>query len=339
MDKSEKIHRRAVNFDVESIENAIEDEALVVTIDEESKKRLLSNAWVIFLLVCLWYSTAVAAITSTKMIMNTLPFPLLLCTVQFGIASIMTTTYRRLSAEKGLSKSDFSADKVIEKIAVSYTLGFIFTNFSFSVVNANFAETVKAGEPISSVVIGYLLYNEKSSTVTYLTLVPICAGVAISSINDISFDLFGFLTAAVSNVCFSSRAVLSRHLFKNYPGYVSEINMFEKISLLGLMILLPAFLLIEARTLLTLFFSTREFSLFTLFSLFLFNGVMYTTYNITSFLVLSRTSLVTHAVLNVFRRVVIIIFTAVFFNIQLSLFNILGVVLAISGVLLYIFMK
>jgi hypothetical protein len=49
--------------------------------------------------------------------------------------------------------------------------------------------------------------------------------------------------------------------------------------------------------------------------------------------------LVTHAVLNVFRRVVIIVFTAVFFNIQLSSFNILGVFLAISGVLLYTFMK
>jgi len=324
-----------VNFDVESNEG----DALGVAIDEEHKKRSLSHISIIFLLICLWYSTAVAAITSTKMIMNILPFPLLLCTFQFIIASIMTTVYRGLNAEKGLNKIDFLADKVIERIAVSYTLGFIFTNISFSIVNANFAETVKAGEPISSVVIGFLLYNEKSSIITYVTLVPICVGVGISSINDISFDSIGFLTAAASNLCFSSRAVLSRHLFKNYPGYISEIYMFEKISLLGLMILLPAFLLLEARTLLTLVFSSKEFSLFTLFGLFLFNGVMYTTYNITSFLVLSRTSLVTHAVLNVFRRVVIIVFTASFFSIHLSTFNVLGVFLAISGVLLYIFVN
>ena len=337
MDKTDKVHRRAVNIDVESIE--ISDGDAGVVVDEVSKKRLLSNVWLICLLVCLWYSTAVAAITTTKIIMNILPFPFLLCTFQFAIASVMTTIYRKVYAEKSVSKTDFTADKIIEQVAISYTLGFIFTNISFSIVNANFAETVKAGEPISSVVIGYLLYNEKSSMVTYLTLVPICVGVAISSINDVSFDFIGFLTAAISNICFSSRAVLSRHLFKNYLGYISEISMFERISLLGLMILLPAFLLIEARTLLTVLFSSREFNIFTLFGLFLLNGLMYTTYNITSFLVLSRTSLVTHAVLNVFRRVVIIVFTAVFFNIQLSSFNVLGVFLAISGVLLYTFMK
>lgn len=339
MDKPDKVHRRTVNIDVESVDNIAEVEASGVAIDETSKKRLLSSIWTICLLVCLWYATAVAAITSTKMIMNILPFPFLLCTFQFVIASIITAIYRKSCVENGVNKVDFSADKVVEQIAMSYTLGFVFTNISFSIVNANFAETVKAGEPISSVIIGYLLYNEKSSMITYLTLVPLCVGVAISSVNDISFDFIGFLTAAISNICFSSRAVLSRHLFKNYPGYTSEISMFERISLLGLMLLLPAFLIIEARTLLTILFGNIEFSVFTLLCLFLLNGIMYTAYNITSFLVLSRTSLVTHAVLNVFRRVVIIIFTAFFFDIQLSMFNILGVFLAISGVLSYTFMK
>lgn len=58
-------------------------------------------------------------------------------------------------------------------------------------------------------------------------------------------------------------------------------------------------------------------SLSNLMLLFVINGVFYTFYNFASFLVLSRTNLVTHAVLNVCRRVVIILFTSYYFQVYI----------------------
>jgi uncharacterized membrane protein (DUF373 family) len=55
--------------------------------------------------------------------------------------------------------------------------------------------------------------------------------------------------------------------------------------------------------------------------------------------VLGRTDLVTHAVLNVFRRVFIILFTSYYFALTLSTLNAFGVGLAVLGVLMFSYSK
>jgi drug/metabolite transporter (DMT)-like permease len=92
-------------------------------------------------------------------------------------------------------------------------------------VSASFAETVKAGEPISSVLIGLFFFHEGTTLPTYLTLIPICLGVGVSSMQDVSFDILGFLAAAASNICFSSRAVLTKYMFKTqHHGFMDEVS-------------------------------------------------------------------------------------------------------------------
>ena len=67
--------------------------------------------------------------------------------------------------------------------------------------------------------------------------------------------------------------------------------------------------------------------------------MFYSIYNLTSFLVLSRTDLISHAVLNVFRRVVIIVFTSYYFSIVLLPLNIMGIAIAVFGVLLFCYSR
>ncbi len=55
--------------------------------------------------------------------------------------------------------------------------------------------------------------------------------------------------------------------------------------------------------------------------------------------VLTRSSLITHAVLNVFRRVVIIGSTSLFFAIKLSNLNKFGVAISLVGVMFFTFFK
>lgn len=69
----------------------------------------------------------------------------------------------------------------------------------------------------------------------------------------------------------------------------------------------------------------------------LLNGVCYFTYNQTSFVVLGRVSFVTHATLNVMRRVCIIIVTAVYFATPITPTNALGICLAISGFSIFLY--
>lgn len=213
-------------------------------------------------------------------------------------------------------------------------------------VSAAFAETVKSSEPISTILIGMIFLSESVSWRTYATLIPICSGVALSCYNDDSFNTLGFLLAAGSNLGFSTRAVLARKMNLLFPEGIDDITMFAMISTQGLIFLVPITLLLEGAKIIELvyFHQSNEVNsgsseLPMLMVVLLVNGVMFAVYNLVSYLVLRRSDLITHSVLNAFRRVFIILFTTYFFNNILSAFNVLGIVIAVVGVVLFGYSK
>lgn len=202
--------------------------------------------------------------------------------------------------------------------------------------------------------------NDTYTYMTYATLIPICCGVAISCYNNDSINMFGLLFAIGSNLCFSGRSVLTKVMISKAantnPNYsinsYDEINLFAAISIRGLLFLLPITVIIEGTALFSVVQSTiksgnngeliisnsetdSSTSLLTILVLLFMNGVTFACYNLMSYLVLKRTELVTHSVLNVFRRVFIILFTTVYFHTILSPFAVGGVIIAIAGVLLF----
>ena len=83
------------------------------------------------LLVCLWYSTAVITITTSKEVMNRVQFPFLLCSVQFIFAGGLSWLYLNYSGT--LKSASSQIVNYIYQISLSYTLGFILTNWAFSI--------------------------------------------------------------------------------------------------------------------------------------------------------------------------------------------------------------
>jgi solute carrier family 35, member E1 len=295
------------------------------------------------LIVLGWYLSAIVAVLSSKLIMLQFPFPFFLCLTQFLSASIATAALNSWNRSPPLLPHFRSH---LLHIGVSYTFGFIFTNISFSLVNTSFAETIKSSEPVSSVILGYYLVSEVASPSTYLTLVPICLGVALACLSDYNFHLFGFLFALLSNFCFSYRAVIAKQLYhlaltisppSGSPASLDETQLFHAISLIGILIVGPLTLFIESRAILDNLFSesfTSQTAFFVV-SCTLLNGLAYTMYNVLSFYALRRSDVITHAVLNVFRRVVIITASIFFFHVAVTPLNLIGIALAIFGVVAF----
>ena len=95
-----------------------------------------------------------------------------------------------------LSESEqLQLDRMVRTIALSYCLGFVCTNISFSLVSANFAETIKAGEPLSSALLGYAVLHQAYSLYSYGCLLVICLGVSLSCVGTDDFSTWGFLFA------------------------------------------------------------------------------------------------------------------------------------------------
>lgn len=307
---------------------------------------------VVALLVAGWYCAAIACITSSKQILLDFPFPLLLCLSQFAVSAGLTFLLRLSGTIKQPKKVEHVQDlpsqallhRLVTTTSLSYCAGFICTNISFSLVSANFAETVKAGEPISSVLLGYLVLQQSYSVFSCGCLVVICLGVALSCVGTDHFSAWGFFFAVASNFCFSYRAVLAKKLYMMFPDEIDEVTLFSRIACTGCMVLLPLTLFWEATSIYAfLLFPPPSSSTEQGFSggggrlllLLLFNGATYCSYNVLSFFVLKRTDVIVHAILNVCRRMTIIVFTAGFFAVHISGLNAAGVGLALCGVLLF----
>lgn len=309
---------------------------------KEMENRSLREKLGVALLVVGWYSTAIGCITTSKKTLLFFPYPFLLSFTQF-LVSLVVSWLRSyvLSREQAQRYPQTEKKSTLRRLAtaigVAYTAGFIFTNISFGLVSANFAETVKAGEPISSVVLGTLVLGQSYSLRSCVYVSIICFGVGLSCVGDDAFNIFGFLFAAASNFCFSYRAVLAKKLHNMFPGEIDEFTLFQYIATIGCMATLPLTVIFEwgdiySNWILSDAFMSQSFYL--PFLLFI-NGSAYCAYNVLSFYVLYRTDVIVHAVFNVCRRMVIIMFTAHYFAVHIGLTNAVGIGIALLGVLMF----
>lgn len=285
----------------------------------------------ILILVVLWYGTSILAITTSKLSMEIARVPFCLCLTQCLTATFISFACRKYM---GVAREVGQESSMLWKTSMTYTLGFIFTNLGFSLATAPFVETVKSSEPISTVILAFFLLGEVDAVLTYAYLIPIVVGVAMASLGDMTMTVTGFLVVQGSNLGFSARAVYAKQLKKQCPESGSaknDIELFYNISKLGLCLLVPCALLDYNAA--TTAFASADFQPMKLLGTMIFNGVFYTSYNLFSFMVLSEVTTSTHAVLNVFRRVVIIAVTTVFFGTPTTMLNQIGVVVAVLGVL------
>lgn len=67
-------------------------------------------------------------------------------------------------------------------------------------VPVSFAETVKSSAPVFTVFLAYLLMGEKTSWLVCLSLIPVMGGLALCSLNELSFNAAGFAAAMATNL-------------------------------------------------------------------------------------------------------------------------------------------
>lgn len=288
----------------------------------------------LIILIAAWYSTSCVAITTSKLCMQFVSVPLVLCTTQFLTAALVTRAYMLLT--RGLSRHVRAGElRSVCSIAGAYAFGFLTTNLAFALATPSFVETIKAGEPVTTALLAAALLGERERAATYGALAPIVVGIATATGADAQGAIFSFATLVVlfSNLCFSFRAVFVKRLKRVHPQSSSgrsAVVLFYHVSRYGFPGFLAAAWLHGDFAALAHNVQPPHF-----FAALAANGLAYSTYNLASFMVLNRVSTTTHAVLNVFRRVVVIAITSVYFVTPLSLVGSAGIALAAFGVFAY----
>lgn len=149
----------------------------------------------------------------------------------------------------------------------------------------------------------------------------------------------------LANLCFSFRGLhqkLFRATIQGQASVVDDFNLQYRMQQIGVLVFIVPTLLGNIMWLMKSVLSLGGFMVkdalhYVLLSLV--NGLAFASYNLASTYVLSRISVVHHAALNCIRRVFAIVVTSVIFRLKITLLQMMGICLAISGFFSYIHFK
>ncbi|CAG9859582.1 unnamed protein product [Phyllotreta striolata] len=204
-------------------------------------------------------------------------------------------------------------------------LGLIALNY----VAVSFTETIKSSAPLFTVLISRFLLGEQTGMYVNLSLLPVMSGLALCSINEVSFELTGFIAAMATNVteCIQnvySKMLISGDKFKYTPA---ELQFYTSIA--SIIVQIPA-------TLLMVDFEAEEKLSYKIILSFILNGIFFHFQSITAYVLMDYISPVTHSVANTAKRAFLIWLSVVMFGNPVTLLSGLGTITVIVGVLLYI---
>eukprot|EP00292_Cryptomonas_paramecium_P011053 CAMPEP_0113682132 /NCGR_PEP_ID=MMETSP0038_2-20120614/12451_1 /TAXON_ID=2898 /ORGANISM="Cryptomonas paramecium" /LENGTH=329 /DNA_ID=CAMNT_0000601083 /DNA_START=75 /DNA_END=1064 /DNA_ORIENTATION=+ /assembly_acc=CAM_ASM_000170 len=299
-------------------------------------------------IITLWYVLNVQYNLYNKKILDKFPFPYTTSLIQLGCGMlyILPIWILQLGGRKFPKDINYGG---VATLSFFHGGGHYATVLSLGAGSVAFANVVKAGEPLCSVIMGILITSAYPSIPQVLTLIPIIVGVMIASMSEPEFSMMAFACAMLSNVLFATRGVLSKPMMKKISGGdLFAINTFFAFAIMA-----PVTLYMEGGEVFQAWVKFASGKTTNSFS-DLLNGVLpaqpsfeyfiayqvvcglyYYTYNEMAFMVTDMLDATSQSVANTVKRVVIIVAGSVVFNKPLTTNGILGSAVAMIGVLLY----
>jgi solute carrier family 35 protein E1 len=203
---------------------------------------------------------------------------------------------------------------------------------------------VKASEPAVSAILSGVLLGQVFPVPVYLTLLPIIFGVALSSLNEMSFTWLCVGAAMVSNISSALQSILAKKAMSAQLGEnMTNTNLFAVQTIISVVALVPLWLLFESpahvRATLAATTASGAVSMSSILTMALLAGFSFYFYNEAAFMALSRLQPITHSVGNTIKRVVLIVTSVIVFGNPISPLGIFGSTITIIGTLLYSILK
>ena len=286
----------------------------------------------------LWYFLNVMYNIYNKKLMNALPAPATIGTVQLFVGAM----YSMIKWGVGISKTPVltsEGKRQISKVGIYHGAGQMLSIVSMGAGAVSFTHIVKALEPFFSAVVSALVFGKWMKPQVYATLIPVVGGVSYACMKERSFSWLQFNTAMGSNVAFALRAVMSKMAMTSNVGEnVGPATLFGIVTLYAFLYSVPAALLLEGTSVGTFWKSAIESGSKTQNQLIvgmIVSGLLHYLNNEVMYLALSNVHPVTLAVGNTMKRVFIIVASVLVFRNPVSLQAAIGSGVGISGVLLY----
>ncbi|XP_029643729.1 solute carrier family 35 member E2A isoform X1 [Octopus sinensis] len=287
-----------------------------------------------FIFLLLWYFFSFCTLFLNKYILSTLSGdPTLLGAMQMvmttvlGFVQIYLPCGMYVPIQREGKPPNFWRNMIVVGIMrfITVVLGLVALKF----VAVSFTETIKSSAPLFTVFISWALIGERTGLYTFLSLIPIMAGLALCSAYELSFSIKGFVAALATNITECLQNVYSKMLIsgEKYRYTPAELQFYTSIA--SVVVQIPACFLMMDIT------HAKDTLDYTMFFALITNGIFFHFQSITAYVLMGYISPVTHSVANTVKRAFLIWLSVIVFGNPVTLLSALGTVTVTVGVLCY----
>ena len=296
--------------------------------------------WLLIATVALWWVANTIASIASKSVMgasgngNTSWTPAIrdlrwleLTALQHLLGGTAAVVWLKVVMGKSLWPTDNTHKMEFYIAALGNVTGNLATNAAYALVSSSVTQVVKACEPLFTFAFSMLLYKnyELLNLSTLLSIIVMVAGATSYVLWDTTFNVWGLVAAIGSNIAFPIRNIYLKKLGDSQE-FEKPLQKYAAISVYGVLFLLPILVMKFAVTQALSMVQLKEGVI---------SCVFHFMYNLASITVLQSFSPLTHAVLNLLKRVFVIVANIVFFHTPLSWKMLVGLFTLFVGLCLY----
>ncbi|XP_069126210.1 solute carrier family 35 member E1 homolog [Argopecten irradians] len=287
------------------------------------------------IVICLlWYTTSSGGNIVGKLVLNEFPYPMTVTMVQLLSGALyLKPIINLLSVPDSGNVPRYYYWTMILPLALGKFLASVSSHISIWKVSVSYAHTVKATLPLFTVLLSRIILGEKQTFPVYLSLVPIIGGVIIATLTELSFDYIGLISALCATVGFSLQTIFSKKCLKETG--LHHLRLYVTICRLAAGCFLPMWALFDLRRIYAHHDSVNEDRMFYYLFLLLVDGFFSMLQNVFAFTVIAMVAPLSYAVANATKRIIIIGASLFFLRNPVTPMNLLGMSVAVFGVLMY----
>ncbi|KAH9329854.1 hypothetical protein KI387_001962, partial [Taxus chinensis] len=177
------------------------------------------DEWRSALAVAQWWCFNVAVIVTNKWIFQKLhfTFPLSVSCVHFICSAVGSAIAIRVLKAKPLIHVN-SQDRWSRIFPMSFVfcINIVLGNVSLRYIPVSFMQTIKSFTPATTVFLQWLVWRKGFDARIWWSLVPIVGGILLTSLTELSFNMFGFCAAFFGCLATSTKTILAETLLHGY---------------------------------------------------------------------------------------------------------------------------
>lgn len=213
-----------------------------------------------------------------------------------------------------------------------YTINIAISNVSLNMVSVPFHQVVRATTPIFAIILNISLWRQSYSMMTYLSLIPVIAGVGFATMGDYSYTMAGLYLTFFGTFLAALKTVVTNRVqvgkLKLHP-----LELILRMSPLAfIQCMLYAGFSGEASLVVEWAQAKLNFQSFNILCL---NGIIAFFLNVVSFTANKKTSALTMTVAANVKQVLSIVIAVMVFNLTITALNAWGIFLTILGGAIY----